>query len=351
MISSALKIYLARQYARLYPRETFVVASSKEPSRLSEMLEKVLSQKYKTVYASHIGDTILRLNPAVKRAILGVHTSQDIDLLLSMLKPNLVIFDKSFGRESGKLLSQMSGEGVAIVSFDDLEIKKNLQDFPGQTIVYGLDPKSATWAGNIKIENFRTTFELNFGVERVKVNLALLGEQHVFSALAASALGVLENLPLTKIKIALEQVLPLPHQMEVLQGPSGSVIVDDNLIYNPATLDDAINTLLQIPSRRKVLVLSEMKDLGEDGEKAHRQAAQKIYKEKIDLVFLGQGQACIIAEELQSLGFWQDKMETNLTHSQMVAKLLQVLGKDDVCLIKGARTERLDEVVKRVTKN
>lgn len=350
MISSALKIYLARQYLRLYPKETFVVASSNEPSRLPEMLEKVLSQKYKAVLASHIEDTILRLNPAVKRAILKVHALGDIDLLLSMLKPNLVIFDKSSGA-ANKLLSQMSGEGVAIVKLDDLEIKKMLQDFPGQTVAYGLDPKSTTWAGNIKIENFKTTFELNFGAERVKVNLSLLGEQHVFSALAASTLGVLENLPLTKIKLALEKILPLPHQMEVLQGPSGSVIVDDNLIYNPATLDDAINTLLQIPSRRKVLVLSEMKDLGEDGEKAHRQAAQKIYKEKIDLVFLGQGQARIIADELQSLGFWQDKMETNLTHSQMVAKLLQVLGKDDVCLVKGARTERLDEVVKRVTKN
>lgn len=350
MISSSLKIYLARQYLKLYSKETFVVASSKEASRLAEMLDKVLSQKYKVVLAPQIEDTILSLNPAVKRAILEVRTLQDVDLLSSMLKPQLVIFDKSSGT-ANRLLSQMSEESVAIVKFDDLEIKKMLQDFPGQAVFYGLDPKSTTWAGNIKIENFKTTFELNFGVERVKVSLALLGEQHVFSALAASTLGVLENLPLTKIKLALEKILSLPHQMEVLQGPSGSVIVDDNLIYNPATLDDAINTLLQIPSRRKVLVLSEMKDLGADGEKAHRQAAQKIYKEKIDLVFLGQGQARIIADELQSLGFWQDKMEANLTHSQMVAKLLQVLGKDDVCLVKGARTDRLDEVVKRVTKN
>ena len=78
--------------------------------------------------------------------------------------------------------------------------------------------------------------------------------------------------------------------------------------------------------------------------------AQRIYKEKLDLVFLGQGDAQIIADELKSLGFWEERIQANLQNSQIVGKLLKTLGKGDVCLIKGSKTSRLDEVVKRVAK-
>src|SRR3989338_8138933 len=94
-----------------------------------------------------------------------------------------------------------------------------------------------------------------------------------------------------------------------------------------------------------------MRELGEFSEKLHREVGQKIYKEKIDIVFLGQGEAEIIAGELKDLGFWEERVESNLQNSQLVSKLLKTLGKGDVCLIKGSRAVRLDEVVKRITKN
>ena len=75
-----------------------------------------------------------------------------------------------------------------------------------------------------------------------------------------------------------------------------------------------------------------------------------IYKEKVDQIYLGTGDANIIADELKSLGFWEEKLQSNLQNSQLVSRLLKNLGKGDVCLIKGSRSVRLDEVVKRVTK-
>ena len=68
------------------------------------------------------------------------------------------------------------------------------------------------------------------------------------------------------------------------------------------------------------------------------------------MVFLGQGDAQIIADELKNLGFWEEKLQSNLQNSQLVNRLLKTLGKGDVCLIKGSRSVRLDEVVKRITK-
>ena len=93
-----------------------------------------------------------------------------------------------------------------------------------------------------------------------------------------------------------------------------------------------------------------MKELGLYSEQLHRLIAQRIYKEKLDLVFLGQGETRIVADELKSLGFWEERLESNLKNSELVSKLLKTLSKGDVCLIKGSRSIRLDEVVKRIAK-
>ena len=52
----------------------------------------------------------------------------------------------------------------------------------------------------------------------------------------------------------------------------------------------------------------------------------------------------------QKLGFSEDRLDSGLQNSQIVSKLLKVLSKGDICLIKGSRAVRLDEVVKRIIK-
>lgn len=333
----------------------------------------VLSQKFNTLTTRpnldpvlNIPITLLKLNPTVKKVILemGVEYKGEMDFYLSLIKPKTVIFTKiSYAhneylgsineilQEKGKLIESLGEEGVAVLNWDDINSKKLAARCKGSTIYYGTDPKACTvWAGNIRIENFMTTFELNLGVERVKVNFKLLGSHQVYPALAATTLGVIYDIPLTKIKLALESIEPSEHRLEVLAGPNNAIVLDDTYNSSPAALDAAIDTLLQVPARRRILVLGEMKELGKYSDQLHRQVAQRIYKEKLDLVFLGLGDAQIIADELKSLGFWEERVDANLQNSQLVSKLLKILGKGDVCLIKGSRAIRLDEVVKRITK-
>ncbi|MBI2334921.1 hypothetical protein HYU96_03930 [Candidatus Daviesbacteria bacterium] len=359
------KNYLAGKYSKLYPRETFVaVCGSAGKTAATLAAGKVLSQKYKTATTNpyqestaSVVSTILKLNPTIKKAVFEVavkHPGQ-MDFYLSLMQPAIVLItrgEKEAQDDMLKLVEQIPADGALIIGFDDLVGKKLAEACRGRVLYFGEDPQNcAIWAGNIKTEDFHTSFELNLGVERVKVNFPLLGRHHVYCAMAAALLGVLENIPLTKIKIALESLTPLEHHLQILEGPNGSTILDDTLAATPLSVERAIDTLMQIPARRRVLALGEMKDLDDLSDKMHRQIAQKIYKEKLDLVFLGTGEALIVADELKNLGFWEEKIEANLQNSQMVAKLLKILGSGDVCLIKGQRSSRLDEVVKRVKGN
>ncbi len=369
-----LRIYLARQYAKLYSKDTFVgVTGSVGKTTCTKACVAVSSQKYKTISTNpnldpilNIPETLLKMKPSVKKCILemGIEYKGEMEFYLSLVQPKVAIVTKisdahneflgdiqDIAEEKGKLIESLPEDGVAILNWDDVNCRKLAEKCKGTVIYFGMDPKNCTiWAANLKIENFKTTFELNLGVERVKVNFQLLGAQQVYPSLAAAALGVVLDIPLTRIKFALESLQPTEHRMQVLPGPNGSIIIDDTYNSSPAALDAAIETLMQIPSRRKILVLGEMKELGRYSEESHRRVGEKIYKEKIDLVLLGQGDTQYIASELKDLGFLEERIETNMQNSQIVSRLLRTLGKGDVCLIKGSRAIRLDEVVKRITK-
>ena len=373
-MKGAIRTYLAGAYAKLYPKDLFIaVAGSVGKSTCVASCAAVLSGKFNTISTKvnsdsslNIPNTLLRITPKTKKAVLemGIEQKGDMDFYLSQVQPSMAIFTRiaydhsdhlgsldEIIEEQGKLIRQLDSKGIAIVNFDDPNCKKLAKDCKGTVIFYGSDPQNCTvWAGNIKLEEFRTIFELNLGVERVKVNLQLCGAHLVYPVLAAATLGVVNNIPLTKIKLALESVQQLEHRMQVLIGANDSIILDDTISSSPAALESAIDTILQVSARRRILILGEMKNLGKYSEDLHRQIAQKIFKEKIDLVFLGQGDAQIIASELKDLGFWEERIHSNLQNSQIVSRLLKVLRKGDAVLIKGSYSVRLDEVVKRVSK-
>ncbi len=369
-----LRIYLAKQYAKLYPRDFFIgVTGSVGKTTCVQACKEILSQKFKTLATRpnldpilNIPNTILSLNPSIKKIVLemGIEYKGEMDFYLSLVRPKIAIVTKIYYAhtqflggldeiiaEKGKLVEQLPSDGVAIINWDDLNSRKLVTNSKAQVVYFGKDPKNClVWAGNVKIENFRTKFELNLGVERVEINYQLLGEHQIYPALAAAALGVVYDILLTKIKKGLESIKPQEHRLQAVSGPNGSIILDDTYNSSPAALDGALDVVLQIPSRRKILVLGEMRELGEFSESLHREIAKKIYKEKFDFVFLGQGDTLFLADELKNLGFWEERMEANLTNSQIVVKLLKTLGKGDICLIKGSRALRLDEVVKRIAK-
>lgn len=370
----SLQTHLARQYVKLYPPNLFIgITGSVGRSTCVEAVAAVCSQKYKTITTNpnldtdhNISHTLLRINPRTEKVILDMEADHngEMDFYLSQVKPKIAVFTKSAYipgdvssalkgalEEQKKLIESLDEQGVAILNWDENVSKKNAEYCRGKVLFYGTDQENCTvWAGNINIDNFGTSFELNSGVERVKINFKLLGINEVYSALAAALLGVVLGISLTKIKPALETLESAEHCMQSLWGPNGSILLDDSFSSSPQSVEASIDILLQVPARRRIVVLGEMRDLGPHSEATYREVGRKIYKEKLDLVFLGQGETRFIADELKSLGFWEERMESDLQGSQLVSKLLKNLGKGDVCLIKGSRAVRLDEVVKRIAK-
>lgn len=374
------RLFIAKHYVKFIPQEKFIaVVGAVGKTTTTIAAKEVLSQKFLTVstaetskHATNLDPifnlpmTILRTKPSVKKVILelGIELPGEMELYMNIVKPNKVIVTKlsyehneflgsleQVLEEEGKIVNYIPKTGALILNWDDPLSRKLAEKTEAEVIYYGTDPKNChVYAGNIKIQNLKTNFELNYGVERVLIESQLLGRHQVYPLLAAATLGVSEGLTLTTIKKGLEKVRPVEHRMEAVLGHNGSIILDDTYNAQPAAVEEALEVLNHIPARRRIVVLGEMKELGPFTEKMHRQIARKLYNDKVDLIFLGPGDTKYIVDELNKLGFLDERMQANLQNPLLVSQLLKIIAKGDVVLIKGARSNRLDEVVKKVKK-
>lgn len=369
-----VRFFLARNLARIYPRSHFIgITGSVGKTTTTIASLAVLSQKYKTISTSenldpifNIPITLLQLRPKVQKVILemGIEYSGEMELYLTWVKPATALVTKisyahseflggieAIQTEKGLLVRQLPKNGFAILNYDDLITRQLANETVGQVIFYGTDPKKCeVFATNVRVSGLRTKFELNYGVERVEISLKLLGRHFVYPALAAAALGVVNNVSLFSIKKALESLSPAIHRLQLLEGIGGFYVLDDTHNSSPSALEEAINLVGELTARRRILVLGEMRELGGYSEKLHRAVARKIYREKGDFVLLGTGETKFLADELIKLGYPPERLESNLTNNQLVNKILTIAQKGDLVLVKGSRAVRLDEVVKRITK-
>ena len=369
-----LRFFAVRKIARLYSRSRFIgITGSVGKTTTKELCISVIGQKFNILASRqnidplfNIPEIILKMRPKTEKVILemGVEYPGEMEFYLSLIAPATAIVTRiSFAhsqflgdieaivKEKSKLISQLPAWGYAILNWDDIYTRKLAKETSAQIIFYGTDKENChIWASNIRVENNTTRFELNYGVERVDVTLLLLGRHFVYPALAAAALGLSCNLSLINIKRGLEKSQPTPHRLQLLEGSGGWVVLDDTYNSSPAALEEAINVLNDLPARRRIVVLGEMKELGVFSEQLHREVARKIYKDKIDLVLLGGGDARFIGDELVKMGYPQDKILVNLSNHQMVGNILRAAGRGDIVLVKGSRAVKLEEVVVRISK-
>ncbi len=331
-----MKINLAKFITKFYPKDIFIGISDDGKSDTIPLCYKILSSKYKTLMIKNPID-LLKFNPTVKRVIYKTS-------YLSHIKPRILVLS---GQND---FIDLQDNGSLILNWNDINNQKIPDSLKNKIIFYGTDKNNCNvWIDNIKLENYKNSFELNFGVERVKINYSRLGKYQIFPCLAAATLGILEGFSLTQIKRVLESIPADEHNLQICSGPNDSVIIDDSFSSSLEEVESSIDILQEISGRRRIIVLGEVNCEGENKESVYQQIARRIYKEKLDLCLLGPGETNLSFEELKSLGFWEEKLEGNLQIPQIVSKLLNMLKKGDVCLIVSSKSTKFDEIIGRIT--
>jgi len=249
---------------------------------------------------------------------------------------------EAVAKEKRNLVSCLEKDETAILNYDDKRVKNMSKDLKSKILFFGLNEQADIKATNYSLNENELNFKLEFDGKSVPGKLIdVLGTQHLYSALAATAVGIVFNMNLIEIVEALKQFRPLSGRMRLIKGIKNSLIVDDS--YNAALLSmQAALDSLKIFNRRKIVVLGDMLEIGDYSLEAHKLIGKKA-NEIADVVFCIGARAKFIAKEIKNKPVFEFD-----TSDQARLAIQDEIKENDVILFKGSQGIRLEKIIKEV---
>ena len=320
------------------------------------MVSAVLSTTYRTCSTTGnlnnqtgVPQVLFQLMPEHQCAVVEMGTNHfgEIDALAAMSEPTMCLLTnigeahiEFFGSREGifrgktEMLPHMRPGGRIIVNGDDDYVCR----IPGAfTFGFGL-------ANDLRAEDareddlFGASFTACWGRERLPIRLNVPGHHMILNALAAVAVGLALDVPPEKIQQGLAAFEPISGRMAVEKLPCFTLLND---VYNanPTSMEASLQVLSRA-SGRKVCILGDMLELGEQAAALHKRVAWQARDLGIDLI-LGVGPLfCQAAAAAGGLGF--------PAQQELLARLPELLETGDTILVKGSRGMRLENTVARI---
>lgn len=346
------------------------ITGSVGKSTTKELAAEVLQRKFKTHknpgnLNNEIGLplSLLQLTAMHDRAVLemGFYVPGEIALLGEIAHPQVGVItnvSEVHLERAGSLEAIVEGkgelvealppgpDGVAILNIDDERVRGMAGRTRARVVYYGLSSEADLWANDIEglgLEGVR--FVLHHMGEDFNVRVPLLGRHSVHTALRAAAVGLIEGLSWDEILAGLTQTRS-QLRLVTVNGPGGSLILDDTYNAAPASMLAALNLLEELEGRR-IAVLGDMLELGEYEERGHRIVGARVAEVAQRLVTVG-ARARWIGEEALRAGLPKAGLTTVENSEQAVELLREQIGEGDVVLVKGSRGVQMDVIVSRL---
>jgi len=282
---------------------------------------------------------------------VGADRPGDIQKISAWLKPDIVIVTR-FGKvpvhveffgspealieEKSHLVSALKKDGLLILNNDDDKALSMKRKFEGMVMTYGFKKGSATGV----------TFKIDYDGTSMPVTLyGVLGKQHIYAALTALSVGGYLKLNMVRMSQALETHGGAPGRMQIIEAIKDAQIIDDTYNASPVATEAALETLREIKTDgRKIAVLGDMLELGKYTVEEHKRLGE-IAGEVCDILLVVGLRARSMVEGAL-LGGISEKNIIEFSNSQKAGKYLeQILEKDDIVLIKGSQSIRMERAV------
>lgn len=248
---------------------------------------------------------------------------------------------ENIGKAKAELIEALPETGVAILNGDDPLTRKMGENFRGRVIYYGVEAGNDLRAAEIHFTNASTDFTVISEKEKFSVSLPLLGLHNVYDALAAAAAGLLLGVSTDGIRAALENFKPQGDRQKLYEI-GGVIVLDDSYNANPLSVEMAMKALLQLPAKRRVLVLGDMLELGNYEEELHRGIGKTAAAEGFDALVAVGPLSRFTAESARAAGMAEVMCALDAAEAAEILKQHTRAG--DAVLIKGSHAMHLETI-------
>ena len=235
-----------------------------------------------------------------------------------------------------EILKGMNDRGVLVLNGDNDLLKTVKTDL--KQVTFGLESGNDIVATDIKMDGEKTICK----IENNEIEIPVMGEVFVYNALAAYAVGKLFSLTPEEIKNGIASFQMSNNRMNTIKTTKFTII-NDTYNANPDSVKSAIKTLGTFKNR-KVAILGDMLELGENEIKYHQEIGE-FCNEKIDvLITIG-----VLSKNMFDK-FTKEKYYFK-TNKEAETKLKDILKQDDVILVKASHSMKLDTIVNFLKEN
>lgn len=245
--------------------------------------------------------------------------------------------------------------GVAVLNADDPAVLAMASRTEARVVTFSDGSEHAdVYAREVDLDaTGRVRFRLHLRDGSARVRLALVGGHQLHNALAVAAVAAELGMSLADIADLLSSAGPVSRwRMEVDQRSDGVTVVNDAYNANPESMAAALRTLVAMSAgRRRVAVLGEMAELGEEHQAAHEEVGRLVAEIGAEiLVVVGVG-AEPIAEGARRSPHWTAEREIvavpDAAHAAEAVRDRLLPG--DVVIVKGSRVVALEQVAEQLT--
>jgi len=351
------------------------VTGSVGKTTTKEVVAQVLSMRYRTLksegnYNNEIGVplTLLRLRPEHERAVLemGMYQRGEIAAYCDWAQPHTGVVTmvapvhlERLGTidniqlakaELVQALPAAGDGGVAVLNDDDERVRAMASMTRARVVTYGLAPRADVWADEIESRGLDgISFRLHHAGKSGLVRAPLMGRHSVHTALRAAAVGFVEGVSWDDVVAGL-RVSPAQLRLAVLEGPHGSLVLDDTYNASEESALAALNLLAEIEGGPRVAVLGDMLELGDVEEQAHRNVGCRAATAARYVVCVGR-RARWIAEEAARCMDDPARVRACDTNAEALRALREIVREKCVILVKGSRGMKMEEIVAGLSAN
>jgi UDP-N-acetylmuramoyl-tripeptide--D-alanyl-D-alanine ligase len=300
---------------------------------------------------------------------VGADHPGDIKSVTKWLKPDITVLTKfaktpvhieffknreEIIKEKGYLVEALKRDGTIVLNADDNDALTFKGKDNHNTLLYGLESEADLRASysDLFYENGRLagiTFKIDYEGNSIPVIVkGVVGNQVIYSALAAASVGIACGLNMIKVSEGLLEYISPRGRMKIIPGIKDSIIIDDTYNSSPVAAHSALETLCPIKTvGRKIAVLGDMLELGKHSATEHEELGKLASKCCDMLVTVG-----LRTRETAEAALTAGMPESNILQfdkSQEAGQYLQnILETGDIVLVKGSQSMRMEKCVEEI---
>lgn len=285
---------LAREHRRKMGTRIIGITGTNGKTTTKELIATVLQKRYKVLYTqgnlnNHIGVplTLLNLTDEHELAVveMGANHPGEIRTLVNIAEPDCGLITnvgkahlEGFGSFEGvvktksELYDYLRSKKNAFI-FLDKDNKVLCQASAGlKTVEYGMENEALPVSGKLHACAPFLAFEWKHVGINHNVQTHLIGSYNIKNALAAIAIGRYFDVSAEAICEALEDYVPSNNRSQLTETADNHLIVDA-YNANPTSMMAALENFRLMEVLHKMIVLGDMKELGEGSTEEHRKIA------------------------------------------------------------------------------